>query len=786
MINEAIYDSFDYESEKDLKKIWTADNKDISFSVYGLEKCMLIPKGTSVVLSKQPIKLNEYNAIKVRYSTLSSYKLGFTSYVDGLFYDVSMSKELKATAVTGSFNEVIFRLPSVKDGSLMNVQFKNVAFDTFISKISLILDNSFPNLEYNLTNKSATISYVSDAKYAIFKDENNIKWTDERSFFNLKSGEEYYLGIKYSNSSEFEKKKIIIPSFSFLSIYKSHMVLRRNKEIKIVGYGDSDKEYTLSFNGQNVLGIYDNGEITFNLSPMKECVTGKDIIVTNNGVEIARISDILVGEVYIVSGQSNMEFPLLMSDYDETDFSSLSSNKLRIMEQPIFHSNISLKDFNENKWEVASKENIYNFSAIGIMFGAMLLKSLKNKIPIGIIYASEGGTEIRSWMSERVELKNKLELDHIDYNAMISPIESLNISGFIWYQGENDAEKFRVYKDMLTLFISDLKKTFNDDLNIYIIQLPLWNHSWSTNYPFIREAQSDVASELSNCNLIVTIDGGDPNDIHPRNKRYIAVRLLEMVLYKEFGKKKVYYTSWNKEEPIKSGNTISVTFTSSVHKTDVDLSGFEIAGVDLIFYPATGFIDHEKAVLLSSEVKSPQYVRYNFLRESGGNLYNSFNYPVVPFRTNRNSSIVIDDFTKYKDIKECSTTKGFNGSNGLDADNYKWFKNNVSLKLDKGFLEITSKTNNASITKVINYNLEGFHNLFIDYKSSSDFIITLTLKDKDGLDIYPSVSLKASAKESKSLISFEEFMNVKDYVWSISIKCQIKGSKISIKRLIAN
>lgn len=382
-----------------------------------------------------------------------------------------------------------------------------------------------------------------------------------------------------------------------------------------------------------------------------------------------QFKNILIGEVWLCSGQSNMEMPLdgwgKINDY-EKEISNANFPKIRLFQAKRTASNQPLEDIETTSdgWQVCSPTTISNFSATAYFFGKNLNENLN--VPIGLIHTSWGGTLAEAWTSEQ-SLKlmtefiepiesfkktrgssDKIENIHNKpnslYNAMIAPIVPYAIKGAIWYQGESNANRAYQYRTLFPLMINDWRSKWGYDFPFYFVQLANFRQineePTESDWAELREAQFKTL-HLENTGMAVTIDVGDAGDIHPKNKQDVGKRLALQAREKTYGKKIISSGPLYKTYKIEDGKIIIYFQPSNSNlkvKEGSTLKGFAIAGPDKVFHWADAVISGDQVVVSSPKVSFPIAVRYAWSDNPVCNLYNEANLPASPFRT--------DDWTR--------------------------------------------------------------------------------------------------------------------------------------------
>lgn len=469
-------------------------------------------------------------------------------------------------------------------------------------------------------------------------------------------------------------------------IIGDNMVLQQGAEVPIWGWAEPNEKINVLVAEQNITTICgNNGKWMVKLKPL---AAGKPLEMTIKGNNTILLHNILVGEVWLASGQSNMYFPMLDLVNPKEEIAKANKPQLRLFSVKLAASPEPLSDC-EGKWLVCTSETVANFSAIAYFFGANLNKELQT--PIGLIQTAWGGTAIESWTSQTAlkqsthaqeiysrwektlkqypAAKQKYDKALADwqieiakpenkgkrikkpklppgpdsphrpsslFNAMISPLLPYGIKGVIWYQGEQNAIRAIQYRTLFPEMIADWRKHRElGDFPFLYVQLANYNYpgkqlAWAE----LREAQMLTLS-VPNTAMVTAIDIGDANNIHPKNKQEVARRLALAALTKVYGQKHEYYGPIYKSMEIQ-GDKVLIEFDHAKDGFVVkgeQIESFEVAGNDRKFLPAKATIEGSKIVVSSADVKSPIAVRYAWDNNPKVNLYNKSNLPVFPFRT---------------------------------------------------------------------------------------------------------------------------------------------------------
>jgi sialate O-acetylesterase len=364
------------------------------------------------------------------------------------------------------------------------------------------------------------------------------------------------------------------------------------------------------------------------------------------------LTDILIGEVWVCSGQSNMEMPMRgfksIPILNSNDLLAKAENQnLRLFQ--IQHAvAASPQDDCLGNWKVSSSENALMFSAIGFQFGLMLEQALK--VPVGIIESDWGGTPIEAWMpAKNIADFSSIKLPAADqkmysgtptalFNGMIAPIAGFGIQGFLWYQGEANTRKPGNYDKKMKSMVEGWRENWKrDTIPFYYVQIAPYKYpNVPDSIPYLREKQQLAQQQIPNSGMVVSIDAGDELNIHPSDKSTISKRLFYWALGHTYNRKGLAYQSPIYQGMNITGNQVILDFKNTPQgftSYRQDITGFEIAGADKVFYPATAKIFNNTIYVTSTQVSKPVAVRYAFKDFGVGNLYNTFGLPVAPFRS---------------------------------------------------------------------------------------------------------------------------------------------------------
>jgi sialate O-acetylesterase len=419
-------------------------------------------------------------------------------------------------------------------------------------------------------------------------------------------------------------------------------VLQQKTKVPVWGTTDSAEMVTVSMEGQEVSTMPKDGRWKVELAPLS--AGGPYVMTIAQGKDKLEVKNLLVGEVWICAGQSNMQWPLNQSDGGSEAIATAANDKIRLLTVPRKGSDKPETNV-DARWAAAGPQAVADFSAVGYFFGRELQKQLS--VPIGLIASNYGGTAAEQWMSKEA-LESNADLKDISkpqgatmlYNAMIAPLAPYAIQGVIWYQGESNAGRAFQYRKLLPAMIQNWRDTFNQgEFPFLIVQIApfekIVREPSDSVWAEIRDAQLHVSRAVSRAPLVVTTDVGDEKDIHPRRKELVGMRLALAARAVAYGEKTEYsgplYDSMSIE-----GDKIRLRFThvdSGLLAKGGPLTGFTMAGEDRKFHPANALIVDDTVVVTSDLVPKPVAVRYGWSAYPVVNLWNKEDLPASPFRT---------------------------------------------------------------------------------------------------------------------------------------------------------
>lgn len=415
------------------------------------------------------------------------------------------------------------------------------------------------------------------------------------------------------------------------SVLNSHMVLQRDVPIPVWGWADAGEKVTVSLGGASATAIADaNGAWKVSLPAMK--ADGKAYAMTVAGKNTLTLEDILIGEVWVGSGQSNMEWQLRSTMGAADAIAEAKHPEIRLFHVKKVQKKTPADDVEVTAhWAACSPETVPAFSGVLYYFGRKVHEEID--VPVGLINSSWGGSPIEPWTVTD-------EGSGGMYNGMISPLQPFGIRGAIWYQGETNVLRKNglTYFDKKKALIEGWRKAWGAEFPFYFVQIAPWSGRYEPGQlPALWEAQA-ASLKIPQTGMAVTTDLVDNiADIHPRNKLDVGNRLARWALAKTYGRKSVVYSGPLYKSMKVDGKSIRVEFAHAAEglksRDGKALSEFQIAGADGKFVDAEAKIDGGTVVVSSSEVSDPKNVRFGWHKVANPNLINSDGLPASPFQT---------------------------------------------------------------------------------------------------------------------------------------------------------
>ncbi|WP_291583717.1 GDSL-type esterase/lipase family protein [Bacteroides sp.] len=461
-------------------------------------------------------------------------------------------------------------------------------------------------------------------------------------------------------------------------VYSDNMVLQRDCPLEVRGTANAGEEVTISIAGQKQRAkTGSDGQWCVRLKPMQ--AGGPHTLTVSAGKTRLHFSNVLVGEVWLCSGQSNMEFMLKEASTARMDIPQSGNNDIRLLdmkarwrtnpvewEVSVLDSLNHLQYYKDSQWTVCTSASAADFSAVAYYFGKMLQDSLH--VPVGLICNAIGGSPTEAWVSRhalefhlpvllrnwakgdpqnwiraRATLNVKKSTNQFQrhpyepcylYESGILPLDKFPVKGVIWYQGESNAPDYETHEKLFHLLVDSWRKNWeNPELPFYYVQLSSMDRpSW----PWFRDSQRRLLKEIPYTGMAVSSDQGDSLDVHPKNKKPVGERLARQALNRTYGMKAVVPSGplFRSAEFRKGAAYVSFDFADGMSSSDGKaLQTFEVAETEGLFYPAKAEIVGDRIKVYSDQVKHPRYVRYGWQPFTRANLVNAQGLPASTFRS---------------------------------------------------------------------------------------------------------------------------------------------------------
>ncbi len=460
--------------------------------------------------------------------------------------------------------------------------------------------------------------------------------------------------------------EIKVPAF-----FSDGMVLQQKTGAKVWGFGDRGDEINIEFAGQNLSATTDtDGKWMVDFKGLKPSKEGKTLTISSGDEEL-QIKDVLVGEVWIASGQSNMEWTMPKTNSAE-EAKTAKDDLLRIYVSKNITAAKPAKDFAGN-WLKTDPKNNRKFTAVGYHYAKILREKLD--VPVGIIECAWGGKPVEAFTSDEAfrkipeakglvakkaglmkqwknlkkaknpkptKMKNPELNDKMHstiYNGMIAPIAGYGARGVIWYQGESNAngDIAHHYGELLNGMILDWRARWGSELSFYYVQLANFNRNKKNNplWVVVQDEMRRLLDECPKVGMAVTNDIGNANDIHPKNKEDVADRLARWALTRDYGMQDIVLSGPLYKGHVVKGKRVEVNFSHADGMKSRDgkkLGGFELQDADGEWHAAKAVIKGDKLEVSHSELKVIKNVRYAWLSNpKSANLVNAEGLPASCF-----------------------------------------------------------------------------------------------------------------------------------------------------------
>lgn len=441
---------------------------------------------------------------------------------------------------------------------------------------------------------------------------------------------------------------------SLPSVFTDHMVLQQNSDVPVWGWGNASANLKVvgSWAPKDTATAVIKPDGTW-ATTLKTTAAGGPYTLTVLGDGNCELKDVMLGEVWLCSGQSNMEWtPMSNINNAEAEIAAANHPNIRFFHIPKRGATTPQNDC-EASWATCTPDVMKKTSAVAYFFGRNLQKDLN--VPIGLIVSAWGGTPAEVWVPEDVVLSDeKLKTvipqqtypwwpiePGVLYNQMIHPVIPFALAGTIWYQGESNQDHAATYGVLMKTLIESWRKSFNRDFPFYLVQIAPFTYDAADNGPaMVRECQEWVSRTVPGTGLVVVSDlVSDVKNIHPTDKQNVGLRLANLAMGKTYNRIPTGYESPLFKSMEVNKNKAVISFLHAENGLickDKQLIGFRIAGEDGVFEPAKAELKGNTVIVSSPKVKIPKVVQYCYDHATIGNVFSKEGLPVAPFRTDRN------------------------------------------------------------------------------------------------------------------------------------------------------
>jgi sialate O-acetylesterase len=434
-----------------------------------------------------------------------------------------------------------------------------------------------------------------------------------------------------------ETRTLTLPVIGFLrlgNLFDDDMVLQRNAPIPVWGkaVANAPVRVCMSTGESASTTASTHGDWAVTLPAMKVTTSGSVAMSVISGTRKFQLSNLLVGDVWLCSGQSNMSWPLVNTDGSKEEIASAGNSNLRVVTTPDTRGSTPWADLEKRAvWQSCDPDVAGAFSAVGYYFGKNLQAELT--IPIGLIVSAQGGSRIESWSKTLASRQSP-----ILYNARVHPYTRMPIKGAIWYQAEANIKDGPAYTAKMQSLVSDWRKVWGSgDFPFYFVQLAPFDYRGDAVFqlPELWAAQTAAMDLIPNSGMVVISDIGNLGNIHPTNKAPVGERLARWALHGTYGKKALVHSGPTVKEVARAEGRLRVTFDSTgsglASRDGQALTWFEVAGADQVYVPATATLDGDSVVVGASGVAEPQWVRFAWHETATPNLMNAEGLPANSF-----------------------------------------------------------------------------------------------------------------------------------------------------------
>ena len=558
-----------------------------------------------------------------------------------------------------------------------------------------------------------------------------------------------------------------VAGYDLPTVYSDGMVLQRNKPVKIAGKGINGTMVTASVQGRSASAKVEDGNFEITL-PSLSASKSETLKVEADGIE--KTYNVAIGEVILLNGQSNIAYNL--SQFTQLrDHYTEDRKDIHLFKQDSVSLNTPQTDIPSGRWVPGTISEATYFSGFGFGTAVDLYKALGEDVPIGLIYAAIGGTNINTWVKNGAYTTDPdlaaINTNSKAYNQMVAPLTAYTIGHVIWYQGEANTYINQNYEKALTKYIDSLREDFNDEsIDFTIIQLPIYNYT--TAYKTVqrtatevRAAEWNVSERLDNVATIVAIDTGDAGGIHPNDKLTIIPRVVKALLhFIDPDDDSIIYKSPSYKAYTQDGSTMTITFKDVAGglttKDGAAPKGFKIAGDDNNFVDADVTLKDNTIIIDTSSVTGTPKVRYAWEdcpalgadnKTTTLNLVNSEGLPMAPFRTDTDryqfkvvSATELGDPVNFAPMIR-KVTADSSGVITVNARDYDDEIATVEVFVDNNSIGMAEKVSDDEYEITWNSATEGTHEV---YAIATDTLGTTSTKQHESLGTRTTAPVKYS------------------------------------------
>ncbi|MDR3713522.1 MAG: sialate O-acetylesterase [Puia sp.] len=443
------------------------------------------------------------------------------------------------------------------------------------------------------------------------------------------------------------------PDFRLPAIIGDHAVLQQSADVRLWGWCPAvwTMKIVCGWNPNDTVYTIPGRNNAWTATVKTPAAGGPYTIRFIGDKETKEIRDVLIGEVWLCSGQSNMEYSVKWGVSDAGDALKQPANRQIRFFQPAHAYADYPQDDCKGEWKLCDTASIRDFSAVAYFFGRSINGHLQ--VPVGLIGSYWGGTAVQPWTPRKVYEEDTALAGlagHIQpgwapvagsviYNAMIHPLTRYRLAGVIWYQGESNNGEPADYGRLFSGMIGGWRVAFQQNLPFYYVQIAPWDGYSGINGALLREQQEAVLGMQPHTAMAAIGDlVTDVRELHPAAKRRVGERLANLALKEHYGIDEIqpYFPKFSNWKMRRGNAVITISSIGRLVHSGKEITGFQLAGVDSVFYPAIAREESDGTIILKShKVGIPIAVRYCFTNEGSPGLYDTNGLPLLPFRTDK-------------------------------------------------------------------------------------------------------------------------------------------------------